>query len=398
MISTGNVVARDVTERKQAEEALRESEERFRILFQQAADSVVLVDPDTLVLTQFNDIAHRNLGYTRDEFAALKMQDLEVLESPPDVKAHAERIRKQGQDTYETKLRARDGEPRDFLMKIRTVSVSGQNYLFGIWHDITDRRRTEAAIRQHREELAHVARLAMLGEMAAGLAHEVNQPLSAIVGYADGCLTGLETDSLTRDDVNTVLKKVSDLGQRAGAIIHRLRTLVTKRTPQRAAINVNETIRQVLALIVSDLRQSQVELQMHLSDDLPPVLADSIQIQQVALNIVRNSLDAMSQANAGDTRILTVRTSAPGNQVVRVDVRDTGPGFPAAQLARVFEPFLTTKPGGLGMGLSISRSLVEANGGELWLADNSADGATFSFALPIDSGHAKDESGQDSED
>ena len=386
--------ARDITERKQAEEALKESEERFRILFQQAADSVVLVDPDTHVLTQFNDIAHRNLGYRRDEFAALKLQDLEILESPRDTKEHIARIQKQGQDTFETQLRARNGEPRDFLMKIRTVSVSGKDYLLGIWHDITDQRRTEAAMRQHREELAHVARLATLGEMAAGLAHEVNQPLAAIVGYADGCLTGLETDSLTRDGVNAALKKISESGQRAGAIIHRLRTLVTKRTPRCAAISVNDAIQQVLALIVSDLRQSQVELQVNLSDDLPPVLADSIQIQQVVLNIVRNSLDAMSQTNAGDTRILIVRTSASGNQVVRVDVRDTGPGFPAAQLDRVFEPFLTTKADGLGMGLSISRSLVEANGGELWLADNSADGATFSFALPVDPGHAEDEFGQ----
>jgi PAS domain S-box-containing protein len=246
--------------------------------------------------------------------------------------------------------------------------------------DITERRQAEEQARRHQAELAHVARLSTMGEMASGLAHELNQPLAAITNYSQGCIRRLHGGRATPESLQEALEQVCAQAQRASEIIRRLRNFVRKGEPQRSIVDANVLVREVLALMEPDLRRHQVRLQLELADDLPRVLADPIQVEQVILNLLLNGAEAMSSV-APEQRTLTIRTERAGGDFVAVYVADTGPGLPAEVGEQIFDPFFTTKPTGMGMGLSISRSIVEAHGGALAVLPTPA-GARFRLTLP----------------
>jgi PAS domain S-box-containing protein len=251
-----------------------------------------------------------------------------------------------------------------------------------------ERKRAEDALRHARADLAHVARVSTLGEMTASIAHEINQPLAAVVNNASACLRWLAARNLEEARQSAALV-VAD-GHRAGEIIARIRALAKKTPARKERLDINETIREVIALARSEVQRSGVALETRLSDDVhyvPLILADRIQLQQVILNLIVNAIEAMSESVDG-SRELLVRSGIAESRRVLVAVRDSGPGLDPKSLDRLFDAFYTTKPQGMGMGLAISRSIIEAHGGRLWASANHDRGATFQFTLPTGGGQA----------
>ena len=247
--------------------------------------------------------------------------------------------------------------------------------------DITERRQAEEALQKTQAELANVTRVMTMGEIAASIAHEVNQPLAAVVMSGNACRRWLLADPPNIAEAREAVQRIISDGNRASQVIGRIRALLQKTAPQQASLNVNELIQETLMLTRAELARHEVTVQTALGADLPRAVGDRIQLQQVLVNLILNGADAMS-AIADRPRVLTVR-SQPCDGGVLVDVQDTGVGLSAAEPDRIFQAFFSTKPHGLGMGLSISRSIVEAHGGRMWATpnDDGRPGATLHFTL-----------------
>src|SRR5262249_19341031 len=248
--------------------------------------------------------------------------------------------------------------------------------------DLTERKRTEEALHQTQAELAYMARLTTLGELTASIAHEVNQPLGAMVNNASACVRWLAAQNL-EEARQSALRVIAD-GHRAGDIIGRIRALTKKAPPQKDWLDLNATIRDVLALARSEVQRHGVLPETHLAAEVPRILGDRIQLQQVLLNLVMNAIEVLSGVSAGPRRLWVSSERGAAREVVMA-VRDSGPGLEPQHLERLFEAFYTTKPQGLGLGLAISRRIIEAHGGRLWATANEGRGATFQFTVPIGS-------------
>nr|WP_294522189.1 PAS domain-containing protein [uncultured Rhodopila sp.] len=245
--------------------------------------------------------------------------------------------------------------------------------------DVTQRRLSEEALARTRSELARVARVSSLGALTASIAHEVNQPLSGIITNASTCLRMLAADPPNVDGARETARRTIRDGNRASDVITRLRALFSKQDTAAEAVDLNEAARKVIALSLSEIQRSRAVLREEFADGLPPVTGDRVQLQQVILNLLLNALDAMSGA---ESRQLTVSTERCENDHVRLSVRDSGAGFDPQHAERLFEAFYTTKSGGMGIGLSVSRSIIESHRGRLWAVPNDGPGATFSFSVP----------------
>jgi C4-dicarboxylate-specific signal transduction histidine kinase len=250
--------------------------------------------------------------------------------------------------------------------------------------DVTERKQAETELHRNREELAHVTRIATMGELAASLAHELNQPLTAILSNAQAAQRFLSAEPFDLGEVRDILRDIVQDNNRAGEVIHRMRALVKKEEREFAPLDLSSVISDVMLLLRSDaiLRNSHISLEF--PDKLPLVRGDKVQVQQVMLNLLLNAFDAIKNCPATERQV-SVRVAPNGAQTVVVCVRDQGRGLPSDQLEKIFQPFYTTKREGLGMGLSISRSIIEAHGGHLW-AENNADGrgASFYFTVPVE--------------
>lgn len=254
-----------------------------------------------------------------------------------------------------------------------------------IVQDITERKRNEELLRRREAKLAHSSRLSTMGEMAVGIAHELNQPLAAIMNFTDACRRRLHAGHGSDEDFAHSLERISSMTERAGHIIRRVKGLFRKREPRRSTADMNELVRDAVGLVASEARYRSVEIELELEESLPPVKVDAIQIQQVLLNLIHNGIDAMRNAGNG-RRVIVIKTTAPDAENVEVAVADRGEGIDQMVVDRLFEPFVTSKPEGLGMGLSISRSIIDAHGGRLWVDKNGGPGVTFRFALSCGSG------------
>jgi PAS domain S-box-containing protein len=251
----------------------------------------------------------------------------------------------------------------------------------GAVQDVTQRRLSEEAVGKVRSELAHVARVTSLGALTASIAHEVNQPLLGIITNAGTCLRMLAADPPNVDGARETARRTIRDGNRASDVITRLRALFSKKDVANEPVDLNEAAREVIALLRSELQRSRVILRTELADDLPPVTGDRVQLQQVILNLLRNASDAMSGVD-DRLRKLVIRTERDEDDRVRLTVQDTGVGFEPQAVGRLFDSFYTTKNGGMGIGLSVSRSIIESHRGHLWAAPNDGPGATFSFSIP----------------
>ncbi len=243
-------------------------------------------------------------------------------------------------------------------------------------------RRTQEEAREMRERLAHVARISTLGEMATGIAHEINQPLAAVATYAQAC--GRMIRARTADDVELLqtLDRISHEALRAGAIINKLKDLVRRRESSQVPCDLNSLVRDVAGLASVDAQHNGLELRLSLADDLRPVVVDPVQIQQVVLNLVRNGIESMEGCSG--EYVVMLRTRDAGEDGVSCAVVDHGVGLDKEQEEELFAPFYSTKESGMGMGLSISRTIIQAHGGRLWFTPNPDCGTTFQFTLPVE--------------
>jgi C4-dicarboxylate-specific signal transduction histidine kinase len=242
--------------------------------------------------------------------------------------------------------------------------------------DVTERRRAE----EERQALAHANRIATMGQLTSSIAHEVNQPIAAVVTNAQAALRWLNMQPSDPEEVRQALDRIVRNGRRAGDVISRIRALVAKAAPRNDLLDINEVIIEVVALTRSELRLSGTSLRTHLTEDLPLILGDRIQLQQVMLNLILNAVEAMSELRER-SRELLIKTEQDGPGGVLVAVQDSGPGLKPESMDRLFDAFYTTKPGGMGMGLSICRSIIEAHGGRLGATANIPQGAAFRFNL-----------------
>ncbi len=274
----------------------------------------------------------------------------------------------------------RDGSTFPMELAVGEMKVAERRFFTGFIRDLTERQQTEARLQELQSELVHVSRLTAMGEMASALAHELNQPLSAIANYVRGARRLLDRgdpNDLAR--LGEALDKAGDQALRAGDVIHRLRDFVGRGETERQVESISKLIEEASALALVGARELGIRVTMRFDPDADRVVADRVQIQQVVLNLLRNAVDAMRGAERTE---LSVRVTASGNGFTVVAVSDTGSGIKDEVLDRLFEPFMTTKKEGMGVGLSICRTIVEAHGGTIWGENNEGGGATFAFTLP----------------
>lgn len=260
--------------------------------------------------------------------------------------------------------------------------------------EIAERRRMHDEVQRHRDELAHVGRVSMIGEMATSLAHELNQPLAVISGCAQFCLNSLRSGTGSSEKLLDAMEQSAEQAERATEIIRRVRDFIHKEEPRDERVDVNDAIRDIAALLHSDAHAHRVEVEFDLAAAGLPVNADPIQLQQVVLNLAHNGIEAMGDTEASARR-LEIRTRAHPNGMIEVVVRDQGHGISPEGEQRLFDPFYTTKPQGLGLGLSISRSIIESHGGRLWAATGRKNGAAFHFTLPTSQARSQDNRADD---
>jgi C4-dicarboxylate-specific signal transduction histidine kinase len=250
--------------------------------------------------------------------------------------------------------------------------------------DITERKRAEEALRHTQAALAHLSRVMTMGALTATIAHEVNQPLAAVVTNGNACLRWLARAVPDLQEARAAVERIIRDGQRASEVIRRIRALATKTDPHKVPLDLNDVIYEVVRLIHREVLAHRVALRTDLTPTLPPVFGDRVQLQQVLINLVMNGLDAMTSVT-DRPRELLIRSHQPDADQVCVAVQDAGIGIDPASMDRLFQPFFTTKPNGMGMGLSISRSIIEAHGGRLWASHHVGPGATVQFTLPLPS-------------
>jgi PAS domain S-box-containing protein len=373
----------DVTPRKLVEEELRRS--AAFLAEAQRLTSIGsfswLVATDELVWSQE---LYRIFEFDRDKPVTLELVRTRVHpEDLPLFQEHVARARVDGNNVdFDFRLQMPDRS----VKYMHVVAHSGRNEngqmeYIGAVQDVTERRLSEEALSEVRSELAHMTRVTSLGALTASIAHEVNQPLSGIITNASTCLRMLDADPPNVDGARQTAQRTIRDGHRASDVITRLRALFSNRDATTESVDLNEAIREVIALSLSELQRSQVISRVELADDLPPVTGDRVQLQQVVLNLLLNAADAMSGVDDRPRR-LTIRTERDEGDHVRLSVQDAGVGFGPPGPDRLFEPFYTTKKGGMGIGLSVSRSIIESHHGRLWATPNNGPGATFSFSIP----------------
>jgi C4-dicarboxylate-specific signal transduction histidine kinase len=282
----------------------------------------------------------------------------------------------------EARLRRADGAYRWFLL--RGVPLRDELGHVVKWYgtstDIEDRRRAEEALQEAQDKLAHVTRAVAMGELAAAIAHEVNQPLTAIVTNANFSLRQLKGSTANLDELRTAITEIVNDATRASAVISRIRGLLVKGSPRRTELDINEIIHEVITLLRNELSRNRVSLRTDFASNLPRVPGDPVQLQQVLINLILNAIEAM-RTSTDRTRELRIRSARNADRIL-VQVQDSGPGIKPELAGGIFEPFFTTKADGIGMGLSIARSIIESHGGHLSLVPVS-QGALFQFTLPL---------------
>ncbi len=379
-------VGRDITQQKHVEEALRASEERFRRAVMEAPFPIMIHAEDGEVL-RINRVWTDLTGYHPEEIPTIvEWTERAYGERKEFTRARIDKLYRidgrvaEGDYT----ITAKDGRTIiwDFSSAALGRTEDGRRLAISMATDVTEQRQAEAQVRKQQEELAHLSRLSTMGEMATGLAHELNQPLTSIVNYAHGCRLRIASNGLRQVEITEALEEIANEARRAGEIIRRIRSFVRKTEPRRSSVALAEVIGQVSEMMRHQMQERGIVVLVETEHDLACIEADKVQMQQVLLNLMQNSLDSIAETQKSGGRI-TVKATSNGPDLVEVVVQDTGGGLPAGALERIFEPFYTTKPNGTGMGLAISRTIIEAHGGRISASSNSHGGADVRFSLPL---------------
>ncbi|MDZ5646512.1 PAS domain S-box protein [Nitrospirillum sp. BR 11828] len=378
-------IIRDISDRRAAEQALRNREARLASIIETIPDALIVIDGQGLIRS-FSPAAQRMFGYTEGEVLGLNVS---MLMPSPYREQHDQYIGRY-LATGEKRIigvgrivsgQRRDGTVFPMELAVGAVDLEGERLFTGFIHDLTEHQAVERRLQQLQAELLHVSRVSVMGQLASALAHELNQPLTAVVNYIKASLRLLErAESADMPLAREAMDKASAQALRAGQIIRRLRDFIAKGGTDRRAESLDGLIEEAAALALVGARESGVRMELRLQrQDLRAVI-DKIQIQQVLLNLIRNAVEAMS---GQPERILSITAAPDAVGFMEIAVADTGHGLDDAAMARLFQPFVSGKERGMGVGLSISRSIVEAHGGRLWPERNEHGGATFRFTLPL---------------
>ena len=381
-------IALDISARKKAEELLRTTEARYRDIFEGAIEGIFRSSLQGEIMAA-NPALAQMLGYDSPEDLIRAVHDTgsqvwaDLTERSQFVRLLEERsvVR-----AYECQFKRRDGTNIWVSLSSRVVRDStGRVACFeGFIADITERKQAEQELQQQRDELAHLSRVTMLGELSGALAHELNQPLTAILSNAQAAQRFLAHDPPVLAELRDILADIVAEDQRAGEVIRRLRLLLKKSEFRHQSLDLNDVVQEVLKLVRNDLVNRGVTAQMELAPDPPAISGDRVQLQQVVINMVMNACHAMTEAAPAD-RALVLRTTVSDGEGVRVEITDRGCGIPPEHLERIFAPFFTTRPEGMGMGLAVCRTIISAHGGKMGARNNAERGATFYFTIPAQS-------------
>ena len=380
-------IIHDLTAQKQADDAVKEREARLRSILDTVPDAIIIIDEQGSIVS-FSAAASRLFGYDPAEVTGRNVRMLMPSPYREQHDGYLTHYRDTGEKRIIGKGRIVVGQRRDgstFPMELAVGEVTGgaRRLFTGFVRDITERRGTEQRLQELQSELLHVSRLSAMGQMSAAIAHELNQPLTAILNYitAAQCLIGASghvDDKL--QSAQEATEKAAEQTARAGAIIQRLRQFVEKRHSERTFENLNKIVEESIALAFVGAAHANVKVKLDLDPRLPAIQVDRIQIQQVLINLLKNSIEAMAGV---EKRELTVATGPDEPGSLQITIRDTGPGLSPEVMVKLFQPFVTTKATGMGIGLTICQSIVEAHGGHIFVLEDGLPGAGFRIHLPL---------------
>ncbi len=364
---------------------LREREARLRSILETAPDAILVID-ERGIIESFSPAAERLFGYRSGEVIG---QNVSILMPSPYHERHDSYIQHY-LDTGERRIigigrivvgQRKDGSAFPIELSVGEAMIGGKRHFTGFIRDLSERQLTENRLHELQLELLHVSRLSDVGQMASTLAHELNQPLAAIVNYIQATRRMLQAETSVSPKITETMDKAVVQAARAGEIIRHLRSFIQRGEAERQIEELNNVVEEATALALVGAKESSINVRWVLGTEPMPVLIDKVQIQQVVFNIIRNSVEAMSEHPL--PRDLVVATGLVGEDTAQISISDSGPGLAPKVMAQLFQPFVTTKERGMGLGLSICKTIIDSHGGRLWASPNSKRGATFYIALPI---------------
>jgi len=380
-------LTKKIEELKHSKRQLKEREVKLNAIFNASIEGIITINSSGIILST-NSAVETIFGYSEKELIGCRFNK---LLSPSQSKNQGNDLKSYLQakapsvigQIREVEGMHKDGSLIPLDMTLVEFSIDGANYLTGIVRDVSLRKHQEQQKKEHLEELAHVTRLCLIGEMGSGIAHEVNQPLTAIANYTQACLRFIGADKPDLGQLGEILFKIHQQALKAGQIIHRMKDFVSSRKKYRTDTDINFLVEDAVSLCAADFKQNNISLELDLARNLPNVTIDNVQIEQVLLNLIRNSIDALMDLPQKTQRQIQIQTQMKSLNQIEIKVHDNGSGINEAQRKKILTPFFTTKPTGMGMGLSISRSIIEAHEGVLYFNSEPEKGTTFYFTLPV---------------
>ncbi|CAA9892477.1 Signal transduction histidine kinase, nitrogen specific, NtrB [Candidatus Methylobacter favarea] len=385
LMEANRQLQKKIDELEYSKHQLAEREAKLNCIFNASIEGIITIDAAGKIVSANSAVA-TIFGFMPDELVGHSITRLipaAKAKQLPDFRTYLnQQIAEFTHQVREVEGLRKDGSVVPLDLSVAEFTVDKARYFAGIIRDVSLRKRQAKQDKDHLEALAHVTRLGLMGEMASGIAHEVNQPLTAISGYTQACLNLIASGTGNMAGFTEILQKTHSEALRAGQIIHRMREFVKSRTIYRISAEINALVQEAASLCAADFKHNSIQIKYELTKDLPRINVDKVQIEQVLLNLFRNSCDSLKELPAERERKVVIRTYLNAHNYIEVSVKDNGTGISELRRDKVLTPFFTTKDNGMGMGLSISRSLVEAHGGSLHFNTRQEKGSTFYFTLP----------------